>query len=42
LWDSTQATGNRDQADVAVKFTVPTLANGKVYIGTMTELDVYG
>jgi len=41
IYDSTQA-GARDTLGPAVRFTVPTVIGGKVYVGTGTELDVLG
>jgi hypothetical protein len=41
LWHSNE-TGQRDQAGNAVKFVVPTITNGHVYVGTQYRLDVFG
>src|SRR5262249_15320909 len=41
LYSSGQ-TGVRDQMANAVKFNTPTVANGHVYVGTQTSLEVFG
>jgi hypothetical protein len=41
FYNSSQA-GSRDQAGSATKFVTPMIANGKVYLATLFEMDVYG
>ncbi len=41
LYNSTQNSA-RDQLDRYIKFSVPTIANGKVFVGTSTGLSIYG
>jgi hypothetical protein len=39
---NTVQNANRDDPSRAVKFTVPTIANGKVYVPAVKKLSVYG
>ena len=41
LYNSTQ-NSSRDGAGLAAKFTVPTVADGLVFVGTLNEVDMYG
>jgi hypothetical protein len=42
LYDSTQALRLRDKLAPTSRFVTPTVANGKVYIGSISGLSVYG
>ena len=41
LYNSSQA-GTRDAMDLATRFSIPAVANGKVFVGTKASLIVYG
>jgi hypothetical protein len=42
LYSSGRAARHRDQLGPIVKFTFPTVANGRVYVGTYNSFDIYG
>jgi len=42
IYDSTQASGERDELGPANKFITPIIVNGKVFVGTTTGVAVYG
>ncbi len=39
---NTELNSARDRVDSYVKFSVPTIANGRVFVATQTSLDIYG
>ena len=42
LYDSSQAANGRDQFGAGNKFITPTIADGKVFVGTQTGVAVFG
>jgi len=42
LYNSNQASGNRDQFGVGNKFITPTVADGRVFVGTTSGVAVFG
>ena len=42
LYNSNQATGQRDVPGGAVKFSAPIIANGKVYVGSQGKVSAFG
>jgi hypothetical protein len=42
LYNSTQATGSRDQFGTGNKFITPTVAAGKIFVGTQGSVGVFG
>jgi hypothetical protein len=42
LYNSTQAVGSRDQFGAGNKFITPTVADGKVFVGTTSSVAVFG
>jgi hypothetical protein len=39
---SSEENSDRDRGGISVRFTIPSVANGRVYVGTRSEVDVYG
>ena len=42
LYNSNLAPGSRDTLDIATKFNIPLVANGKVYVASVSQLMIYG
>jgi uncharacterized protein (DUF927 family) len=42
LYNSNQATGARDQFGTGNKFITPTIAGGKVFVGTTNSVGIFG
>jgi hypothetical protein len=42
LYNNTQAAGSRDQIGGGNKFITPTVAGGKVFVGTVNSVGIFG